>query len=236
MLVRRFLIVVAALVAWAGSGLIQPLAAATVVTITTTGVIAQGSDGGGLTGSAADLAGSTVTMVQTYVVTPTYSEVGANPVFGVFDSVGVSITIGASVFTLTDPVGFGLITVGTLDGGNAIPAVHDSQMGMTSAGGDQFFGQSIISSFVDSFIGSAVILADYDFIPPSSLDTALSFGATLATTGGDVLWSFLASELTTFTVVVSGQEIGVPEPAALALLGFGLLGLAFAHRKTRRNA
>lgn len=235
MLVRRFLLAVIALAAWAGSGLVQPLAAAPVVTITTTGVITSGTDGGGLTGTAGTLVGSVVTMVQTYVVTPTYGEAGANPVSGVFDSVGVSITIGASVFTVAEPGGVGFITVSTL-GGATGTAQHDAQMGMLTSGGDVFFGQSTISSFVDSFIASAVVLADYDFIPPSSLNTALGFGALLTTSIGDPLWDFLVAAPTTFTVVVSGQEVSVPEPAALVLLGFGLLGLAFAHRKTRRNS
>jgi hypothetical protein len=233
MSVRRFLLVVMAVVTWAGTGLVQPVAAATVVTVTTTGVISSGTDGGGLTGTAGDLTGSTVTMVQTYVVTPTYSEAGADPVFGVFDSVGVSITIGASVFSLADPVGFGLITVGTLASG---AAQHDAQMSMTASGGDTFFGQSTIASVTAAFIGAAVVLADYDFNPlPSPLD-AFGFGASLFTSGFDPLWDFLVTAPSTFTVVVSGRETGVSEPAALALLGFGLLGLAFAHRRTRRNA
>jgi hypothetical protein len=236
MRVRLLSVVLLALCGWVLAGFTQPALANPVVTVTTTGVVAAGNDDGSLTGTAGSLAGQSVTMVQTFVVTPAYSETGTNPVSGAFASGSVAVTIGAfATVTFAEPPFFAAITVGTLDTVNALPSQFSTFFGTLDGSGNIFEANAMIQSLVDALVASTNIFEDHDFIPgPSSASS--SFGATLNTANFDPIWDFFVEGASAFTVVVTGLPTAVPAPAALGLFGLGLAGLAIARRAGRPRA
>jgi hypothetical protein len=237
MLVRRLLIAVLVLCAWAGLGLVRSAEANPILTVTVTGTIVTGTDDGSFTGGVGALDGFSVTMVQTYVVTPTYSEVGSDPLSGVFDSVGLSITVsGFGTLAFTDPAGPGLVTVGTL--GNTLDgAAQFFGFQLLSTGGGSVTSNVAISSLTEALIAAAVVLADQDFdlqLPLTGVDS--SFGAALLDANSNTLAEFFVAGASSFVVTLSGQPEPIPEPVSLAVFALGLGGLVAARRRRFRCA
>lgn len=230
MRLRRFLVALLAIGAWAALGAAPPAAAAPVLTVTVSGTILYGADENALTGGTTDLTGLAVTMVQTFTVNAASSETGSDPLSRVFEPVSVSVQIGSfPVWTMTDPAGFGAVTVSTLAGTLGFSG-FDAQQTLVS-GSLTVNTYAGIGSAVKEIIGSLAVLTDRDFATWLA-DPAVTgmFGLDMYD-GNYGVAAFTASSERQFQVSVTDSQQPVPAPGSLALFGLALAGLAAAGRR-----
>lgn len=135
-----------------------------------------------------------------------------------FDEFGVTVTLltGGS-FTLSGG-GAGTFNAGLRAFANNV----NSGAGISEATGFNF----------DIMDTASAALASYDMnsaIGPVTGDAVTNFGNPFATSAGNLIINSILNETSTFQATLA--ESPIPEPATMALLGFGLAGLAAMRRR-----
>lgn len=165
---------------------------------------------------------------------------GAIGNFIVSVSTGISKpTIGSSLYPALD---LNSVEVTGLNAGSLTIALSDTDF-LTS--GTTYFTSSIGGTFLNqtSLTYSTYLGTDNQLFSTDTLLTSLTFQGVGAFSGGDGAWVDTTSPYSLTQVVTFSQpgasvtsfdgQIDVPQPATLALLGLGLLGVAAGSRWLR---
>jgi hypothetical protein len=198
--------------------------AATFISVVATGTVTDSNDPG--------LLGAAISIEQRFTVNPALLFPGADTSVALFQTVQISVTLGAATegYASTGAAqDFGIYTISKLDVPGSVPAAVDAQSGVEIFGGAMLLlANAKISSDSDDFVTSTDLLQNFVF-PPFPAGATVSFGFSIEDTDGNVMVSATSTDVTSLTVTV--REVAIPAPAALGLFAFGLVGLVAARRQ-----
>ena len=147
-------------------------------------------------------------------------------------SIVINGSLTGSTVNMGTPDGWSILegTPDTLDGGNNVGVTGATDFGVAptaSPDGGTWVGLGINGSYVERF--GQVILSS-NWLSESLTCTATSASQQLSFRLADTTKAYLSID--GIAVAAGGTTPAIPEPSTWGLMGLGLIGLAFAKRRT----